>query len=347
MHRPLLLAAAVALAAVAAAVGAGTAAALDLSTATGRDLAIRAADGDLGVLRGEAGNRRAGATVVPSPEMSPTLGVGDLVLYDREAYRAAAPARGEVVVLRTRPEQSAVCRSDRERIARVVGVPGDVVVLDGFGVTVNGARFDIAGAGRPQLNRTFPPVPAGAVLVLGDNRRASCDSAAWTPPFVSVRAIRGRVEGIFHPIGRAGLLRTDGGSDPLTPDPARRARLDAFVTAGKGSDAVAGGLLAVALCDTFADVCPPGEAEALLANEIRRQRGRMRAAIATMPGDCAVGPLRRLEARLGEDERAVAGGRVPLLRIARRLQYHYTIGLSGIRACWRVSVTAERELGLR
>lgn len=346
MRRP-LLAAALAVAAVILAAGAGGAAALEVSTATGRDLAVRAADGDLGVLRGEAGNRRAGATVVPTPEMSPTLGVGDIILYDREAYRAAAPARGEVVVLRTRRDQAAVCGSSRERIARVVGVPGDVVVLDGFGVTVNGVRFEIAGAGRPQLNRTFPPVPAGRVLVLGDNRRASCDSAAWTQPFVSVRALQGRVEGIFHPFARAGLLRTGGGSDPLTPDPARRARLDAFVTAGRGSDAVAGGLLAVALCDALEGICPPREGRAILANEIRRQRGRLRSAIATLHGDCAVVPLRRLEARLGADGRAVVRGRAPLTRLARRIGYHYTVGLSGVRACWRVSLTTQRELGLR
>ena len=190
MRRP-MIAAALALAAGAVAAGAGGAVALDASSATGRDLAVRAADGDLGVLRGVTGNRRAGAAAVPSSEMSPTLGAGDIVLYDREAYRAAAPARGDVVVLRTRPEQAAVCGSTRERFARVVGVPGDLVTLDGFGVTVNGARLEIAGAGRPQVNRAFGPVPPGRVLVLGDNRRGSCDSASWRPPFVSVRAIRG------------------------------------------------------------------------------------------------------------------------------------------------------------
>ena len=105
MRRP-MIAAALALAAGAVA-GAGGAVALDASSATGRDLAVRAADGDLGVLRGVTGNRRAGAAAVPSSEMSPTLGAGDIVLYDREAYRAAAPARGDVVVLRTRPEQAA------------------------------------------------------------------------------------------------------------------------------------------------------------------------------------------------------------------------------------------------
>ena len=346
MRRP-MIAAALALAAGAVAAGAGGAVALDASSATGRDLAVRAADGDLGVLRGVTGNRRAGAAAVPSSEMSPTLGAGDIVLYDREAYRAAAPARGDVVVLRTRPEQAAVCGSTRERFARVVGVPGDLVTLDGFGVTVNGARLEIAGAGRPQVNRAFGPVPPGRVLVLGDNRRGSCDSASWRPPFVSVRAIRGRVEGIFHPIGRAALLRTDGGSDLLAPDPAGRARLDAYIAAGRGSGAVQVTLLAVGLCDVFEGLCEPGEARAFLVNEIRRQRGRLRTALATLPGDCAAVPLRRLEAALGKDGQAAARGRVSLLRLARRLEYHYTVGLSGMASCWRVSLTAQRELGLR
>src|SRR5688500_2743687 len=139
---------------VVAAAGADRAGAIDLSAASGSDLAVAAADGDLGVLRGHAGNRRSGAFLVDSVEMSPSLGRGDILLYDRQAYRAAAPARGEVVVFRPRREQAAACGSAAERIARVVGVPGDVVRLDGLGVSVNGAPLQVAGAGRPTRNRT-------------------------------------------------------------------------------------------------------------------------------------------------------------------------------------------------
>ncbi|MGE0028508.1 MAG: hypothetical protein AB7O78_17285 [Thermoleophilia bacterium] len=82
-------------------------------------------------------------------------------------------------------------------------------------------------------------------------------------------------------------------------------------------------------------------------NEIRRQRGRLRTALATIRGDCAAPPLRRLERRLERDERALARGRVPLSRVGHRVAYHYATGLSGVSACWRVSIAVQRELGLR
>ncbi|MGE0028509.1 MAG: signal peptidase I [Thermoleophilia bacterium] len=248
MRRPLAVAALAAAAVATGAAGPGgdDAAALDLRTAGGPALATSAAEGNLGVLRGRAGHRRAGAFAVGNVAMSPSLGVGDVVLFDRTAYRAAPPVRGDVVVVETTTAQAEVCGTTAPRIARVVGVPGDVVTLDGFGVNVNGAPLVIAGAGRPALNRTFPAVPEGRVLVLGDNRRAACDSASWHPPFVAVDAIAGRAEGVFHPRAHAGLLRRDGGLDRLTPDPARRARLDAFMTAGDGGQSVGGALFGVA-----------------------------------------------------------------------------------------------------
>ncbi len=349
MRRPLAAAALAAAAVATGAAGPGgdEAAALDLRTASGPALATSAAEGNLGVLRGRAGHRRAGAFLVGTPGMSPTLGIGDAVLYDRTAYRATPPVRGDVVVLQPTSAQAEVCDSSAPRIARVVGVPGDVVTLDGFGVSVNGAPLVIAGAGRPQLNRTFPAVPKGRVLVLGDNRRIACDSASWHPPFVAVDAIRGRAEGVFHPMAHAGLLRRDGGLDRLDPDPSGRARLDAFMTAGVGSQSVAGALFGLAFCQIIAPLCEPPIARRLAVNEIRRQRGRLRSALTTLRGDCAAPPLRRLERRLVRDERALARGRVPLRRIEHRLAYHYTTGLSGITACWRVSIAVQRELALR
>src|SRR5690606_6509535 len=72
---------------------------------------------------------------VASDAMLPTLVIGDELWIDRRAYRAAAPARGDVVVHRiARDEDGGVFPADRRPdlpadrfVKRIVGVPGDVV----------------------------------------------------------------------------------------------------------------------------------------------------------------------------------------------------------------------------
>lgn len=78
----------------------------------------------------------AAATALPSPQnpeqiriegeaMLPLLGNGDFAVADRAAYAASSPQRGDLVLMES-PENS-----NRLFVKRVVGVPGDVIEIDG------------------------------------------------------------------------------------------------------------------------------------------------------------------------------------------------------------------------
>ena len=72
--------------------------------------------------------------VVDGWSMYPTLAPGEYVLFDRLPYRREAPKRGDVALAR------GVLADGRAIIKRVVGAPGDTVLLSNGALTVNGVR---------------------------------------------------------------------------------------------------------------------------------------------------------------------------------------------------------------
>ncbi|TBR39680.1 MULTISPECIES: signal peptidase I [Dyella] len=150
--------------------------------------------------------------VVPTGSMQPTIRIGDRIMVDKLAYdlrlpfthvslvHLSDPKRGDIVVL----DSSA---ANEKLVKRVVGVPGDVVMLRNnrlivdaqparyHPVVVQGIRDDTQEpahyemeslAGEKHLIRLssllraqdFGPVivPPGHYLLLGDNRDNSADS---------------------------------------------------------------------------------------------------------------------------------------------------------------------------
>jgi hypothetical protein len=181
--------------------------------------------------------------------------------------------------------------------------------------------------------------------VLGDNRRYACDSASWRTPFVAVRAIRGRIEGVFWPRHRAGVLLASGGVDRRAAAGPLPARLDAYMALQQGYRATTAAFAGALVC-----AGEPGECDGLgrtaLGDEIRRVRARLRVAARALGDDCGALPVRRVVARLGRDHRAVGAG-VSLDRLATRLDHHFLTGLSGLRACWRVGGGTRPEAAVR
>lgn len=81
----------------------------------------------------------------------------------------------------------------RRIVKRVVGLPGETVVVESRGISIDGVPlaepYVLVNGG---ATGAFW-VPNGAYFVLGDNRTRSSDSRSWRQPFVARAAIEGRL----------------------------------------------------------------------------------------------------------------------------------------------------------
>jgi len=159
---------------------------------------------------------------IPTGSMIPTIKEHDRIIANRLIYRFRDIERGDVIVFD--PPRAAVEACDPPKgvpfVKRVIGLPGDVVEIRPDRVLVNGVPFVVDDAVRPNAvqdglpRQRFPRVPAGHLLVLGDNRPASCDSHQWrgddpdpaTDPFVPVGNVIGQAEVVYWPLTHVGFL---------------------------------------------------------------------------------------------------------------------------------------------
>ena len=139
-------------------------------------------------------------SVVRGSSMAPGIHDGDRILVEPWSYVVGDVSRGDVVVLQY-PLDPRV-----DYIKRVIGVPGDhVVMADGY-VWVNGELLtepyvdDV-----DHTSYTSCIVDEGHVFVLGDNRPRSSDSREFG--LVPVTYLRGRVDLRLWPLSRVGWIR--------------------------------------------------------------------------------------------------------------------------------------------
>lgn len=128
----------------------------------------------------------ASVTIVSSHSMTPTLLPGRRVLT-RRLTTSRPLCRGDVVVVESDELARVV-------VKRVVGLGGEHVVVSPAGlITVDRTVLDepyVVNACGPQ--GTFD-IPAGHVLLLGDNRARSNDSRTWRTPCLPLTKVIGRV----------------------------------------------------------------------------------------------------------------------------------------------------------
>lgn len=129
---------------------------------------------------------------VESISMEPTLYEGDFVIVNKVAYRLHPPARGDIIIFRYPPNPTS-----EPYIKRVIGLPGDVVRVQGGKVFVNDERLvEPYIMAAPNYTNTWI-VPEGSLFVLGDNRNNSSDSHSWG--MVPYENVIGRAEVIYWP----------------------------------------------------------------------------------------------------------------------------------------------------
>lgn len=128
---------------------------------------------------------------IPSESMVPTLNVGDRLFVTR-VYNPENLNRGDVVVFYSEEK-------DQDMIKRLIGLPGDhVVIKDGI-VSVNGETLteDYIGT-QDNYNGEFT-VPEGKYFFLGDNRYWSLDSRYWDDPYIDGSEIKGKAQIKVYP----------------------------------------------------------------------------------------------------------------------------------------------------
>jgi signal peptidase I len=130
--------------------------------------------------------------------MEPTLHNGEFVIVNKLTYRFSHPGIGDVIVFRypRNPQE--------EYIKRVIGLPGDRVVVTNGQVSVNGYALNepyIASA--PRYNSDWT-VPENSLFVLGDNRNNSSDSHNWGP--VPMENVIGKALFVYWPPNEWGFI---------------------------------------------------------------------------------------------------------------------------------------------
>lgn len=116
-------------------------------------------------------------TRVDGHSMEPTLHNGQYVMVNKLALRLGSPQRGDIVVFRSPQDER------RALIKRVVGLPGEEVMIRSGVVYINGvALAEPYVAPNPPSGDWGPQVLGpGEYMLLGDNRDNSNDSRNFGP----------------------------------------------------------------------------------------------------------------------------------------------------------------------
>ncbi|MCU1496936.1 MAG: signal peptidase [Acidimicrobiales bacterium] len=154
---------------------------------------------------------------IPSISMAETLHVDDRVLVNKLAYKFGDVHRGDVVVFERPQNDPAI--TEKDLIKRVIAVAGDRVSITEGTVKVNGKQLDepytseqptelMTGCGPGEVTGLDTAggmkIPAGTVLVLGDNRTHSHDGRCFGP--IDEDLIVGRAFALIWPPSRTGGL---------------------------------------------------------------------------------------------------------------------------------------------
>jgi len=139
--------------------------------------------------------------IVDGVSMEPTYHTGEYIIVDRWQYLFGKPERGDVVVLKFPGDPE-----HKKYIKRIIGLPGDNVIIQDGNVFINGQKLDekylLPGTETlPNVNRTLKDED---YFILGDNRPNSNDSRVWG--IAARRYLIGRAWVILYPFQYKGVV---------------------------------------------------------------------------------------------------------------------------------------------
>jgi len=113
--------------------------------------------------------------LVQGASMEPNFSSGDYLLVDEATYYFREPVRGEVIVFKNPND------ADEFYIKRIVGLPGEEVIVSDNEVFVNGELVDepYLADGIKVDGRYVFQLDQDQYFVMGDNRDFSSDSRYW------------------------------------------------------------------------------------------------------------------------------------------------------------------------
>lgn len=154
---------------------------------------------------------------VEGTSMQPRLENEERIFVNKFKYNFDPIQRGDIIVFWFPDEPS------KSFIKRVIGLPGEMIDMDGFGrITINGVPLDESylAPERNQMARTkwmtvraeWKQIKQHYYFVMGDNRDASNDSRAWG--WVPEKYIYGKAMFRYWPLQRMGSLDSTADYDP-------------------------------------------------------------------------------------------------------------------------------------
>lgn len=145
---------------------------------------------------------------VNGDSMYPTFLDKEYILTNIIALSFSQPKRGEVIVFKA-PEDP-----EKDFIKRIIGVPGDQVMVKDGEVFLNGQKLNEGSylksdvrtyGGRTLKDGETLTVPQDSFFVMGDNRGYSSDSREWG--FVSKKDIIGKSFFVYWPPDKMGIIK--------------------------------------------------------------------------------------------------------------------------------------------
>lgn len=130
--------------------------------------------------------------------MEPNMHSGEFVIVNKLAYKFGSPQIGDVIVFHFPRDPK------QEYIKRVMGLPGDQVVISNKQVKINGRVLDEPYIAAQPVYQGSWTVTDDSLFVLGDNRNNSSDSHNWG--LVPLSSVVGKALFVYWPPTEWGLV---------------------------------------------------------------------------------------------------------------------------------------------